>query len=303
MNREAIVIVDNLNKYYGKRHILKDVSFTIHRNEIVGFIGPNGAGKSTTMKCLCSLVIPDSGKITIDGHDLFEERENALKCQASLIENPGLYLDMSGRKNLNLFARMRNVSKERVKEIEEFTKLGLKLDIKVSQYSMGMKQRLGLGIVLLSKPKFLILDEPSNGLDPRGIIDLRNTLEELVEREDISILFSSHQLGEVEKIAHRIICINNGRILDIPNITSDSYSYILQLSDLEKAKPILETILQSEKIEFLSQDSVKISLSDKKTLSELLRGLLLNKVDVFDINKYMVDIESIYEKVYGDTNV
>lgn len=295
-----LVVVENLNKHYGKKHILKDVSFNIKKNEIVGFIGPNGAGKSTTMKCLCNLVIPDSGEIIIDGYDLFKERENALRSQASLIESPGLYTDMTGRKNLDIFAKMRDVSKERLKEIEEFTTLGSSLDLKVSAYSMGMKQRLGLGIALLSKPKFLILDEPSSGLDPKGIIDLRNTLEDLIKKEDMSILFSSHQLGEVEKLAHRTIYINNGKILDIPDIKSDINSYILQLSDIKKADPILTSMIESQNIETLSKDSVKISISDSKILSKILLKLLTSEIEILDISKSMVDIESIYEEVYGD---
>ncbi|GAB6108939.1 ABC transporter ATP-binding protein [Fusibacter bizertensis] len=297
---EKLVIVKNLNKHYGKRHILKDVSFDIFKNEIVGFIGPNGAGKSTTMKCLCNLVIPDSGEIVINGYDLFKERENALRSQASLIEAPGLYRDMTGRKNLQIFAKMRDVSKERIKEMEEFTALGSRLDVRVSAYSMGMKQRLGLGIALLSKPKFLILDEPSSGLDPRGIIDLRNTLEDLIKTEDMSILFSTHQLGEVEKLANRSIYINNGKLLDIPEIKSDINTYILRLSDVENSKPILNSIIGKDNIEILSKDSVKLSVSDSKMLSHLLLKLLTSKIDILDITKSTVDIESIYEEVYGD---
>lgn len=302
MDNNYVVVVENLNKTYGKRHILKDVSFKISHNEIVGFIGPNGAGKSTTMKCLCNLVIPDSGKIQICGIDLFKDKERALSKQASLIESPGLYLDMTGRKNIHLISKMRNISKERVKEIEGFTKLSDKLDIKVSQYSMGMKQRLGLGIALLSKPKFLILDEPTNGLDPNGIIDLRNTLQQLIKNEDISILFSSHQLGEVEKLADRIICINNGKIIETPEVISERFSYVLQLSSLEKSKPIIESIIDEEKIEYISLDSVKVSLENQKSLSELLSKLLENEILILDINKAEIDIESVYQQVYGDEN-
>ncbi|MBU5425831.1 ATP-binding cassette domain-containing protein [Tissierella pigra] len=302
MNNKYVVVVENLNKTYGKRHILKDVSFKISHNEIVGFIGPNGAGKSTTMKCLCNLVIPDSGKIQICDVDLFKEKEKALSYQASLIETPGLYLDMTGRKNIHLISKMRDITKERVKEIEDFIGLRDKLDIKVSQYSMGMKQRLGLGIALLSKPKFLILDEPTNGLDPNGIIDLRNTLQQLIKDEDISILFSSHQLGEVEKLADRIICINNGKIIETPEVISERFSYILQLSDLEKARPIIESIIDKEKIQYISLDNVKVSLENQKLLSELLSELLEKGILILDINKAEIDIESVYQQVYGDKN-
>lgn len=303
MRNDYVVEVENLNKTYGKRQILKDVSFKILHNEIVGFIGPNGAGKSTTMKCLCGLVIPDCGKIQICGVDLFKEKEKALSYQASLIESPGLYLDMTGRKNIRLIAKMRGISKERIKEIEEFTRLGDKLDIKVSQYSMGMKQRLGLGIALLSKPKFLILDEPTNGLDPTGIIDLRNTLQQLIKNEDISILFSSHQLGEVEKLANRIICINNGRIIETPEIISERFSYILQLSSIEKAKPIIEQIITRDKIEYISLDSLKVSLQNQGSLGKLLYELSQNNISVLDVSKTEIDIEVVYQQVYGDANV
>lgn len=303
MGNDYVVEVENLNKSYGKRQILNDVSFKISHNEIVGFIGPNGAGKSTTMKCLCGLVIPDSGKIQICGVNFFKEKEKALSYQASLIESPGLYLDMTGRKNIRLIARMRGISKERIKEIEEFTRLGDKLDIKVSQYSMGMKQRLGLGIALLSKPKFLILDEPTNGLDPTGIIDLRNTLQQLIKNEDISILFSSHQLGEVEKLAKRIICINNGRIIETPEIISERFNYILQLSSIEKAKPIIEQIIARDKIEYISLDSLKVFLQNQESLGKLLHELSQNNISVLDVSRTEIDIEAIYQQVYGDVNV
>lgn len=300
MEKKPVVVVENLNKSYGKRHILKDVSLEVFQNEIVGFIGPNGAGKSTTMKCICGLVIPDRGIIEICGVDISKEKEKALEYQASLIESPGLYLEMTGRKNIQLIAKMRDISKERIKEIEEFTQLGDKLDIKVSQYSMGMKQRLGLGIALLSKPKFLILDEPTNGLDPTGIIDLRNTLQQLIKNEDIAILFSSHQLGEVEKLADRIVCINNGKIIETPKVIEERFSYILQLSDLEKSKPIIESLIDSEKIQYISLDSVQVSLEDQHSLSKLLSKLLENEILVLDVAKAEIDIESVYQQVYGD---
>lgn len=302
MEKRPVVVVENLNKSYGKRHILKDVSLEVFQNEIVGFIGPNGAGKSTTMKCICGLVIPDNGKIEICGVDISKEKEKALEYQASLIESPGLYLDMTGRKNIQLIAKMRNITIERIREIEDFTQLGDKLDIKVSQYSMGMKQRLGLGIALLSKPKFLILDEPTNGLDPTGIIDLRNTLQQLIKNEDIAILFSTHQLGEVEKLADRIVCINNGKIIETPKVIEERFSYILQLSDLEKSKSIIESLMDMEKIQYISLDSVQVSLEDQYSLSKLLSKLLENEIIVLDVAKAEIDIEAVYQKVYGDEN-
>ena len=266
----------------------------------MGFIGPNGAGKSTTMKCLCNLIYPDSGEIIINGYDLFEEREKALESQAALIEAPGLYQDMTGRENIELIAKLRDIEKKRVEEICEFTELREALDRKVSGYSMGMKQRLGLGIAILSKPKFLILDEPTNGLDPTGVIKLRSTLQRLVSEEDISILFSSHQLGEVEKLAHRIVFINEGEIIEVPEIMSNIQKYIMQISDLEPTVEILVKVLGEEVVEIISTDSIKFEVQNQDILSEILFKILSKKIKVYDIYKDNIDIETIYEEVFGE---
>ncbi|BCN28831.1 ABC transporter ATP-binding protein [Anaeromicropila herbilytica] len=300
MSENYVVTVENLNKYYGKRQVLKDVSFHICPNEIVGFIGPNGAGKSTTMKCMCNLIFPDSGTICIGGYDILKERDKALSCQAALIESPGLYMDMTGKENINLIAKMRKVPKERVNELIEFTGLDKKINLKAGKYSMGMKQRLGLAIALLSKPQFLILDEPTNGLDPTGIIDLRNTLHNLVKEEKISILFSSHQLGEIEKLANRIICINNGRIIDTPQALDGNMHYILQVSDVINTKKILEQRIANDKIEVLGTDSLKVMVDDQELFSESLKEILNQDIKILDIYKMELDIESIYQEVYGD---
>lgn len=302
MTNEYVLEVKGLNKTYGKKRVLNNVSLYVKHNEIVGFIGPNGAGKSTTMKCICNLVFPDSGEIIIDGHDLFKEREEALKVQAALIESPGLYQDMTGRENLKLIAKLRNVDKKRVEDICEFTELREALDRKVSGYSMGMKQRLALGIAIMSKPKFLILDEPMNGLDPTGVIRLRNTLQKLVKEEDIAILFSSHQLGEVEKLAHRIVFINKGEIIEVPDITSNIQRYIVQVSDLDNSKDIIVSILGEDSVETIASDSIRFEVQNQDILSEILYKLLSKKIKVYDIYKDNIDIEAIYEEIYSKDN-
>lgn len=294
-----VVEVKGLNKSYGKKKVLDDVSFNIKPNEIVGFIGPNGAGKSTTMKCLCNLIYPDSGDILINGYNLFKDREKALSQQAALIESPGLYTDMTGRENIKLIGKLRKVSKERIQEICDFTEIGEALDRKVSGYSMGMKQRLGLGIAIISKPKFLILDEPTSGLDPTGIIHLRSTLERLMETEDISILFSSHQLGEVEKLAQRIICINKGKIIETPKSLDEQYSYIVQVTEVEKAYNIVKEKIASDKIKIVGNDSLRVVLNSADTFDTLIRSLMEGGVNFLDITKDSMDIEAVYKDVYG----
>lgn len=300
MSTNYVVEVKDLNKTYGKKKVLDNVSLYVKPNEIVGFIGPNGAGKSTTMKCLCNLIYPDSGEITINGYDLFKERENALESQAALIESPGLYQDMTGKENIKLIAKLRGIGKERVEEICEFTEIKEALNRKVSGYSMGMKQRLALGIAILSKPKFLILDEPTNGLDPTGIIHLRNTLQRLIKEEDISILFSSHQLGEVEKLADRIICINKGKIIETPKEIESKFRYIAQVDDNERAYNILKDQFQQEKLKRISNDAIKFELEGQEALTGMLKRLISNGVEILDIYKDNIDVESVYKEVYGE---
>lgn len=298
MSNKYVVEVKGLNKTYGKKKVLDNISLYVKPNEIVGFIGPNGAGKSTTMKCLCNLIYPDSGEIIINGYDLFEEREKALESQAALIEAPGLYQDMTGRENIELIAKLRDIEKKRVEEICEFTELREALDRKVSGYSMGMKQRLALGIAILSKPKFLILDEPTSGLDPTGIIHLRNTLQNLIKEEDMSILFSSHQLGEVEKLADRIICINKGKIIETPKEMENKFRYIAQVNDNEKAYSILIEQIEEEKLMKISDDAIKFELDRQEYLTGILSKLIDNEVEILDIYKDSIDVESVYREVY-----
>jgi len=293
-----LVEVNNINKTFGKKKVLDNVSFFIDNNEIVGFIGPNGAGKSTTMKCIASLIFPDQGSVTVSGYDVKRERELALSQMASLIESPGLYLDISGRENIKLFASLRNIKEERIKEIYEFTELKDSLDRKVNGYSMGMKQRLALGIALLSKPKFLILDEPTNGLDPTGVILLRNTLLGLVKNEDISILFSSHQLGEVEKLADRLICINQGKIIETPMNILEKQKYLIKVDDMDKTVEVLNNELKELSFEKLGKDTLVFDLVEEEIISKILKVILDYGINIVDITKEKQDIEMVYKEIY-----
>lgn len=290
--------VKNLCKSFGKHEVLKNVSFTIHDHEIVGFIGPNGAGKSTTMKCMASLVYPSSGQIIIEGHDLAKERELALQYVSAMIEAPGLFPTLSGYENLQYFARLKHVDQKRIDEVAAYTRLHKNLEKRAGQYSMGMKQRLGLGIALLGHPKFLILDEPTNGLDPRGIMELRQELRQLADEEDVSILISSHQLGEIEKVADRIICINQGEIVETPSAVHNAYSYTfyMQEKDLEAAAAMQLEDAQIEREKL----GIKARFRNEKEMSMYLQKLLQQHIEVIDIVKETVDIESIYREVYGD---
>lgn len=209
-----ILRVENLCKSFGKTLIIKNISFHVDEGEIVAFIGPNGSGKSTTFKLLSNLLIPDSGHIYIDGYDLMKDREKALAHVSFMIEHPGLFLNLSGKDNLDIIRILYRKSKDEMNEIIEYTGLGHHIYKKVSKYSLGMKQRLMLGMCLLSDPKFMVMDEPTNGLDYSGIIEFRKKIITLSKEKKIAILISSHMLGELEKISDRTIFIKEGELVE-----------------------------------------------------------------------------------------
>lgn len=296
---EIILSVQNLNKYYKKFHAIKDVSFDVKKGEVVGFIGPNGSGKSTTMKCINSLLIPSSGTITVCGKDIVKEREEALAHQASLIESPGLYLDLSGLDNLKLFAGLRNVSSKRIQEVAELINLGTFINRKAGEYSLGMKQRLALGIVLLSEPEFIILDEPTNGLDPTGVLDLRNIILKLKD-EGVSVLFSSHQLGEIEKIADRIISIKNGEIVPFEHKLSSHKNYIITCDQIMDKEFLDEENINGLLSYTINDTELEIVTQQDSTLQDVLKVLFSKNINILDITNEVLSIEDLYLEIFGD---
>lgn len=291
---EKIVTVKNLSKSYGKQLVLDDISFEIYKGEIVGFIGPNGAGKSTLMKCMCNLINIDAGSINICGYDLVKDRKNALKKQASLIEGPGLFLTMTGLQNIKLFASLHDVSKQRLQEMIDYSRLGKHINKKVSAYSLGMKQRLALAIALLSEPNFLMLDEPMNGLDPTGIFELREELRNMVNKYNMALLISSHQLNEIEKIADRIIYLDHGKINEVEK-NSTTTKYIIKL---DKA---LTNYINDYECMAIDNLSYQFTIKDEKELSQLIQNLVLQKLNILDVIKIEDDLEDEYSKIYEVT--
>ncbi len=292
---EPILKVEHLSKSFGKQKVLDDISFTIKEGEILGFIGPNGAGKSTLMKCICNLIHMDKGNVTICGYDLRKQRKQALDKQSSLIENPGLFPTMTGYENLLLFARLKKCSKERVEEMIAYTHLGNQIHKRVNQYSLGMKQRLALAIALLNKPRFLMLDEPMNGLDPTGVHELREELKIMVEQQNMALLLSSHQLNEIEKISTRIIYIEHGKIRTMDKKESFlCYRFFIHedKNKIVKQFPQLKNIHQNEyEAVFQSSDE----------FSSFLQTLGQSGIRIQDVEKVSVDLEDAYSAIYERT--
>ncbi|REK77186.1 ABC transporter ATP-binding protein [Paenibacillus paeoniae] len=213
-----VLRVKDLHKSIQRHMIVDKLSFDIHSGEIFGFLGPNGAGKTTTIRMLVDLIKPTGGTVEICGHNVQRNPERALKHVGCIVENPEVYNYMSGWQNLEQFARMMDgVDEERIREVTEIVKLEDRIHDKVKTYSLGMRQRLGIAQALLGKPKLLILDEPTNGLDPKGMKELRAFVHSLAD-EGISLLISSHMLSEVQMLCGRVAIMDRGKIIAIGKI-------------------------------------------------------------------------------------
>ncbi|MPQ43608.1 ABC transporter ATP-binding protein [Clostridium tarantellae] len=284
---KSVLELKNVSKIMENKALVEDLSFTVNEGEIFGFLGPNGAGKTTTIKMITGLYSISKGEIYIDGKSVKKEFEKALQGVGGIIENPEMYGYLSGIDNLKIYARMQgNISKERINDVVNLVKLGNRINDKVSKYSLGMRQRLGLAQALLHKPKLLILDEPTNGLDPMGIKELRQTLRELVEKEGLSVLVSSHLLSEMELMCDRFGIIDSGKMIGIKTIEDirnsdieDKKNYVLDVVDKEKAikfinEKYIDLIIEN------TLNGLKLECS-KEMLAQINKLLVKNDIDVF----------------------
>lgn len=293
-----VLEVKNLKKSFKTTKVLDGVDFYVGEKEILGFIGPNGSGKSTTMKCIATLLFADEGKVEICGYDNIKDRSLALSQMSAQIESPGLYYNLRGIDNLKLFAGLQNVDKQRINEVIDFINIKTHLNRKVSEYSMGMKQRLALGIAMLSKPKFIMLDEPTNGLDPAGVINLRKTIFDLRDN-GTSFLISSHQLSEIDKICDRVIAIHNGKVEDISKYVDNIQRYHLSVDMPLAAEDIL--VNNSSISTYIFNNNIfEIVFKDQKGLNQFLDQLRLKNISILEISKVVHDIEDIYLEIYGE---
>ena len=296
-----ILRVEHLVKSFGRTRIIKDISFSVGSGEIVGFVGPNGAGKTTTLKLVTNLIFPDSGRITVSGFDLLKERENALSHLSGIIENPGLYTGLTGKENLDFIRRLRGVSREKYDEVVEITGLGDRLSRKVKKYSLGMKQRLAIGMCLLSSPDFLILDEPTNGLDPTGTMELRELIVKMAKEYGVSVLFSSHMLDEVGRISDRVIYIKDGELLG-ERTREEMFAgerYLLAVDNAERAVQLLAALPSGLSCKSAGENRLRVE-SQKNTVGELAAALLAGGIVLSDIQKESDQLENIYREIFKE---
>lgn len=293
----TVLELKNVSKTFGRRKVIDDISLEVKEGEIYGFLGPNGSGKTTTIKMILSLISLDSGTITVNGFDTKKQFEKAMECIGAIVENPDMYKYMSGIDNLKLHARIRNVDKKRIDEVLELVELKDRAKEKVGKYSLGMKQRLGLALTLLHKPKVLILDEPTNGLDPAGIKKLRDILKQISHQEGVAVFVSSHILSEMQLMCDKVAVLNDGKIVKIENIVNVQEEKIEQLEirvkDTEKAIQILKEKFEIEgKVE---KENIEITILSEKVPS-VVKELAISDVEI----KAVIPKEHTLEEIFFD---
>lgn len=295
---ETILEVKSINKSFGSKKILNDVSFSIHQGEILGFIGPNGAGKTTTIKLLLGLQSIDRGEVLINGYNIKKEFSKAISNVGAIVESPDLYMYLTGRKNLELIANMyKYVTTERIDEVIKIVGLENRIDDKVSKYSLGMRQRLGIAAAIIHKPNVLILDEPTNGLDPEGIKELRDLLKRLAKKEKMGILISSHNLAELESFVTDVCLIQNGKIISTSTIKEMKHGernqYIFKLDRITGLDDVLKV-----KFDIIDEKSVSISL-EEKMVPEVIETLVKNKYKIYEVKENEISLEEAFLKRTG----
>ncbi|MCM1144496.1 MAG: ABC transporter ATP-binding protein [Blautia sp.] len=298
---EYIMETQNLVKSYQNRIVVDAVNIHVKKGEIYGFVGPNGAGKSTVMKMLLNLTQPDSGEITIFGEKNGGNHYECLKRIGSIIESPYFYEKITGRENLELHCEYMGFhNKERIEEVLRLVDLQDIGKKAVSHYSMGMKQRLAIARAILTKPEFLILDEPINALDPEGIRDMRRLFRRLNQEYGTAIFISSHILSEVEQIADTVGIIQNGKLLQevsMSDIRKSQTEYIeLEVDDIGRAGCLLEQELGLTNFKVITDKKIEI-YDISKSVKELLAVLVQHEIAIISISMKQNSLEDYFFRV------
>ena len=283
-----VLEVKGLKKVIGKREIIKDLNFSVKEGEIYGFLGPNGAGKTTTIRMLVGLILPTAGEVKICGENLKNNKEKALKDVGAVVENPELYKYLSGRENLMQIARIRGVSKEEVQDLIKLVGLENRINDKVKKYSLGMKQRLGLAAALIGNPKLLILDEPTNGLDPSGIIDFRKIVKQAAKERGMAVFVSSHILSEVQQLCDRVTFINNGVIKAVEDMNQ-------AVTGTEKESLTLVTSSKKEKVIDILRNQPFVLTSE---INEAGINIVVQSGTTPELVKALVKADVLVEEIY-----
>lgn len=288
MSEEKIIEIKNLSKHFKELKAVNNLSLNVYRGDVFGFLGPNGAGKSTTIRMLMSLITPNTGEIKLFGKSLKESRIEILKRVGAIVEKPDFYGYLSAYKNLEILGRIsgKHISQKRIMEVLELVGLSERYKSKVKTFSHGMKQRLGLAQSLLHDPDLIILDEPTTGLDPQGMKEIRDLIITLSKDAKKTIFLSSHILYEVELVANRMVIINKGASVvegEVETLLQQANLKVtMQVTDIEKAKQLLSASRWSSKVNSFTDNKIIFAL-DPDEISKVNRYFIENGVDVSSI--------------------
>ncbi|NLY85858.1 MAG: ABC transporter ATP-binding protein [Tissierellia bacterium] len=295
-----IVSTYSLSKRYGDIYAVEDVNLSVSEGDIFGFLGPNGAGKTTTLKMILGLIGPTKGKVKVFGKDFESNRQFILSHTGSLIESPSYYGHLTGLENMRIIQKLRELPDRNVFEALKIVRLEKHKDRKVNQYSLGMKQRLGIAMALASFPKLLILDEPTNGLDPAGISEIRELIKSLPSRYDMTVLISSHLLSEIEQIATSVGIINNGKMIFQGSMKELKKKKHPKIKIKTRANLLAQKLLADRGFystldgDFLIFEDIK----DEQVV-KINRNLIESNIDVLRIEEDRGNLESIFLDITG----
>jgi lantibiotic transport system ATP-binding protein len=302
MSSNTVIQTDSLSYHFSSRmKTLDDINLRVEKGSIYGFLGPNGAGKTTTLRLILGLLRNQHGTIRVFGENISSHRLSILRRVGSLIEQPSIYGHLTARENLEVYRRIFKVPKDRIEEVLSLVDLANTGRKRAKQFSLGMKQRLSIAIALLHKPELLILDEPTNGLDPNGIIETRELIKKLNKDEGVTIIVSSHILAEVEKMASHVGIIHRGKMLfqgTLPELQhlKNKQSFVqIDTSDNTAAERIL-----SEESAIVKNGHLVIPYKSRETTGMINRKLVENNIDVYLLQPQQNDLEQLFIDITSD---
>ncbi|QHJ69866.1 ABC transporter ATP-binding protein [Planococcus halotolerans] len=305
MSKPAMQLV-NLKKTIGNKPIIKGLDFEIRAGEVFGFLGPNGAGKTTTIRMMVGLIDITEGDVLIEGKSIKTDFKGAIQHVGAIVENPEMYPFLSGWKNLKQYARMvEGVTDERIKEVVSLVGLEKAIHEKAGRYSLGMRQRLGIAQALLHGPSILILDEPTNGLDPSGIREIRKYIRNLAEKENVAVIVSSHLLTEIELMCDRIGVIKNGELIAIEEVRTVENEEALkevyiEVEPMETAKVYLDSHLENG----VGVGSKELSMSVKREeIPQILKNLMEQGISIYGVRVLQATLEDKFFDLIGENSI
>ncbi|MBP3039120.1 ABC transporter ATP-binding protein [Bacillaceae bacterium Marseille-Q3522] len=301
MSRETTLTVSGLTKKIGKREIIKGIDFALKSGEVFGCLGPNGAGKTTTIRMLVGLIKPTSGSIRICGFDIRKQFTEAMRHIGCIVENPELYPYLSGWGNLKYFSRMLpDADDARIMEVVTPVRLEERIHDRVKSYSLGMRQRLGIAQALLGRPKVLILDEPTNGLDPSGIREMRQIIRFLAENEGLSVLVSSHLLSEIQMMCDRVAIILNSKVVHtqaVHDLLVQQERIVWRFQPLQEGVQLLKKWTDRVKVEEETVETPYIENEVENEVAEWSKKLVEAGINLKEMNRKIPSLEDLFLQI------